>query len=658
MKRKAKKTFFIEKTNDRESFWKIFGPYITNKGHHSQEVYIVSVDGELINDKKKVANLFNNHFINIIENSTGKKLDQLTFDPFKDTIDQIVEKYSNHPSISMIKETMSQCSDFSKFEIPKSTESDIYNIIMNINTKSSQGYDKIPPKILKMCANEISKPLSNIINISINYGTFADTAKISLCTPLYKNPPVGNRQQIPLYRPINVCTSFSKILERYNLNSILQHTNKILSKHITAYRKGHSCQHVLLKLTEDWRKHIDQNKIVGGLLMDLSKAFDCLPHELLIAKLEAYGFEKNTLYMFYSYLKNRKQAVKINGFLSDFLEILSGVPQGSILGPILFNIFINDFIYHMDKTDADVLNFADDNTLSAVAENMIDLKRILDEAAIEALKWLELNEMIANPDKFKFIVLKKPSIKTDDIIITVGNQELKPEESVKLLGLDIDDKLNFRKYIKNMCKKAGAKLNAIKRLGIYLNQKEKKLLVEAHVISQFNYSSIVWHFCGLLEIHKMEKLHERCIRFIYNEYTQNYFELLNANKLTTLFGKRTRTMCCETYKTINGLNAAYMNDIFDKRPSKYPSRNENNLYIPKVNQMTYGYKSYRVQGAKMWNFLPNEIKETKTFDTFKMKIGDLSMPFCSCLTCLTLQMHTGINSSLIDKILQDLLTNK
>ena len=96
-----------------------------------------------------------------------------------------------------------------------------------------------------------------------------------------------------------------------------------------------------------------------------------------------------------------------------------------------------------------------------------------------------------------------------------------------------------------------------------------------------------------------------------------------------------------------------MNDIFDKRPSKYPSRNEN-----KVNQMTYGYKSYRVQGAQMWNFLPNEIKETKTFDTFKMKIGDLSMPFCSCLTCLTLQMHTGSNSSLINKILQDLLTNK
>ena len=291
-------------------------------------------------------------------------------------------------------------------KIPISTESEIYDIILKLNTKASQGYDKIPPKILKMCANEIAKPISNIINISTQLGTFVDMAKISLCTPLYKNPPGGSRQQISQYRPINVCTSFSKILERYNLNSMLDHTNKILSKHITAYRKGHSCQHVLLKLTEDWRKYIDQNKIVGGLLMDLSKAFDCLPHELLIAKLEAYGFDKITLHTFYSYLKNRKQAVKINGILSDFLEILSGVPQGSILGPILFNIFINDFVYHMERTKTDVLNFADDNTLSANAENIINLKEQLDKAEIEALKWLESNEMIANSDKFKMIVIK------------------------------------------------------------------------------------------------------------------------------------------------------------------------------------------------------------------------------------------------------------
>ena len=312
----------------------------------------------------------------------------------------------------------------------------------------------------------------------------------------------------------------------------------------------------------------------------------------------------------------------------------------------------------MELTKAEVFNFADDNTLSAFAKSTDELKRILDDAAVEAIKWLDANQMIANADKFKSIIVKKPSMKIDDFNITVGNQEIKPSSSVKLLGVDIDNKLNFRKHIKTLCRKAGAKLNAIKRLGSYLKEKDRKLLVTAHVTSQFNYSSIVWHFGGLTEVHKMEKLHERCIRYIYNEYNKNYFDLLYENDLTTLFGKRTREMCCETYKTIHGLNAAYMKDIFEDRPSKYPSRNENELFIPKFNQITYGYKSYRVQGPKIWNLLPQEIKGIQSYNIFKSKLRNIDMPFCSCQTCLTLQTQTCKTSTLANKMLQDILINK
>ena len=144
-----------------------------------------------------------------------------------------------------------------------------------------------------------------------------------------------------------------------------------MSHFLSAYRKNFSCQNVLLRFIEQWRQHLDSNKIVGAVLMDLSKAFDCLPHDLLIAKLEAYGLDLEMVKLVYSYLKDRKQAVKVKGFVGILKSIISGVPQGSILGPILFNIFINELFYFIEGSN--LHNFADDNTLSDNADFIEEL---------------------------------------------------------------------------------------------------------------------------------------------------------------------------------------------------------------------------------------------------------------------------------------------
>ena len=189
-----------------------------------------------------------------------------------------------------------------------------------------------------------------------------------------------------------------KIYENYIKSFIVNSMSKYISPYVSAYRKGHNSQHVLIRILEEWRQHLDNNKIVGGVFMDLSKAFDCVPHDLLIAKLTAYSVDENLLMYIYSYLPKRKQCVRINNVHSRFQNVISGVPQGSIVGP-LFNCFFNDFFYFIDK--ASVHNFADDNSLSALESNMKNLKLILEFESKTAISWFQSNKMIANPVKFQ-----------------------------------------------------------------------------------------------------------------------------------------------------------------------------------------------------------------------------------------------------------------
>jgi hypothetical protein len=226
---------------------------------------------------------------------------------------------------------------------------------------------------VKWSADVIDSHFSKVINNMITKGLFSEMAKLAHVTPVYKKK---DRLDESNYRPVSVIATLAKVIEKFIQNSIKDFVDSFLNSQISAYRKKYSSNHVLIRLIESWKKCLDEGKFVGAVLMDLSKAFDCIPHNLLIAKMHAYGFDFHTLIFFYSYLKNRKQSVKINNTLSTFMTLVSGVPQGTILGPILFNLFTNDLIEFIKN--ADITNYADDNTISAHANSIHELIETLE----------------------------------------------------------------------------------------------------------------------------------------------------------------------------------------------------------------------------------------------------------------------------------------
>ena len=245
-----------------------------------------------------------------------------------------------------------------------------------------------------------------------------------------------------------------------------------ISPYVSAYRKGHDSQHVLIRLLEEWRQHLDNNKVVRGVFMDLSKSFDPVSHDLLIAKLAAYSVEENLLMYIYSYLSNRKQCVRINNVRSRFQNVISGVPQGSIVGPTLFNCFFNYLFYFIDK--ASVQNFADDNSLCSFESNIKNLKLILESESKTVISWFQSNEMIVNPGKFQGIIIDKKKQNHNAEYISIDQKNIKTSSSVKLLGVHIDDKLNFNLHITKMYRSAANQLHTVINLWMFLNFEKRK----------------------------------------------------------------------------------------------------------------------------------------------------------------------------------------
>ena len=505
------------------------------------------------------------------------------------------------------------------FTIPPVHPDFVMNQLKTMDTSKATGPDGLSAKTLKMASPAIVSAVTTICNNSISTGHFPLKWKEARVVPIFKT---GSRDECNNYRPISILPILSKILEKhvyFHLYKYLQE-HSLLVKTQYGFRKHHSCQAALLSLTEQIYQAIHDEKFFGMVQLDFSKAFDLVNHKLLLQKLKLYKCDDDSLDWFTSYLSDRIQRVQINQSNSAPSKITSGVPQGSILGPLLFLLFINDMPQFL--TDSAELLYADDATLTASSKNIRTIEEKLNNNCQAASEWSHNNDMVVNAKKCNSMVLatrQRMARATSDtnLKININNEPIPSVDKTKLLGLHIDNNLTWKEQIKHIHNKIASNLYLLKQIKSYLSINDRKLFYNSYILPHFDYCSTIYGNCAHYLLTDIIKLQKRAARLILDkDYTTPSSDLFKQLQWMPLEDRISYHRCIQVFKCIKGPCPENLQNLFASAKLVHThntrSASNNNLHIAPRH-----IKSFTHLGATSWNKLPPPVRDANTLPAFK-----------------------------------------
>ena len=552
--------FFQENNNNIKKLWQGINQIINKtKGNGASPVCIeIDVDGntKTVTEPKEIANEFNKHYSTVAE-----KILQKRKYPGNKTFHQYLSK--PNPKSFMFKPT---------------SPAEVEDIISKFDTTKSTGPNSIPRQLILSVSKSISTPLANIFNSSLINGICPEFLKLSTVIPIFKK---NSKLLVENYRPISLLSNINKILEKIifkRLYSFLEETNSIYNLQF-GFRQRHSTNHALLCMTQQIKDIIDNGNIAIGVFVDFQKAFDTVNHKILLRKLEHYGVRGVTNDWFSSYLSKRSQYVKINGSESKISKIDHGVPQGSVLGPLLFLVYINDL--HTCIHHSTVRHFADDTNLLFSTDKSkprnSNITRNLNKDLKALNHWLLANKISLNSTKTELIYFRNKNTLIPKTKIKLNGVRLMATSDVQYVGLTFDEHLTFNNHIKLL----NAKLKRANNLiAVSRHYVPKELLLQIYYgqfYSHLTYGCQLW---GQNEnrINQTSVLQRKAVRLMtfshYQAHTNPLFNTLKVLKLTDIVKLNNILF---THNTINNKSPKIFNNFFTLKQSTHQHLTTNNI---------------------------------------------------------------------------------